>query len=191
MLDDNYSQQTTTPEINPQNNTSFQQNKVKDKKIKEFKLYSPTFQNNGKIPVKYCDFGIKGGQNISIPIKWENVPHNTQSLFLVIVDPHPVARNWIHWIIKDIPIDTFEIVENASNTKTLPQKAIELKGTQGDNFYHGPQPPKGTGSHPYEIHLYALNTNDFTISDQPNWQEIQNTLSPITIKESVLIGYYP
>ncbi len=38
----------------------------------------------------------------------------------------------------------------------MPAGSAELRNSFGEVGYGGPQPPKGTGDHPYVITLYAL-----------------------------------
>lgn len=163
-----------------------------DTSTQTFSISSPAFENNGKIPVKYCEKSVQGGENISIPLSWQGIPEDIQSLFLIIVDTHPVAKNWIHWIIKNIPADATEIPEGASGTNSIPPKSIELTGTEGIKGYRGPAPPPGTGDHPYEIHLFALNSpgDNIEIPATLDWGTIQATLEPYIIQRTKYTGYY-
>ena len=113
------------------------------------------FKDGEKIPTQYVMPGA-GGKNISMPLTWRNVPAGTKSFALSIVDPHPVAQNWVHWIVINIPANVSSIDEGASRKK-MPPGSAELKNSFGDIGYGGPQPPKGTGDHPYVVTLYALN----------------------------------
>ena len=189
-MDDNSSLNSST-ETQKQEETTNENKKI-DFQIenKDFIVYSPAFENEGKIPVKYCDKGVPGGQNISIPIKWENVPEGTKSLLLVIVDTSPIARNWIHWTVKNIDPKITELKGNASQTD-MPAGTVQLKGTAGKAFYKGPNPPAETGNHPYEIHLYALNTDNLEIGEPVIWEELQKILPKYVIAEAIWIGYYP
>jgi phosphatidylethanolamine-binding protein (PEBP) family uncharacterized protein len=38
----------------------------------------------------------------------------------------------------------------------MPPGSVELKNSFGDIGYGGPEPPKGTGDHPYVVTLYVL-----------------------------------
>jgi len=70
-------------------------------------ITSPVFQNNNFLPEKYtCD-----GPNINPPLKISNIPSNTKSLVLIVDDPD--ANNWTHWVVLNIPPNTFEILENS------------------------------------------------------------------------------
>jgi len=55
-----------------------------------------------------------GGKNISVPVSWKNVPAGAKSFALSIVDPHPVAQNWVHWLVINIPKEVTVIEEGAS-----------------------------------------------------------------------------
>jgi Raf kinase inhibitor-like YbhB/YbcL family protein len=118
-------------------------------------MSSTAFKDGEKIPIQYVMPGA-GGKNISIPLAWKNVPAGTKSFCLSIVDPHPVAQNWVHWLVIDIPAQVASIEEGASKKK-MPKGSVELKNSFGDVGYGGPQPPKGTGDHPYVVTLYSLN----------------------------------
>lgn len=65
-------------------------------------ISSTAFKDGEKIPIQYVMPGA-GGKNISIPLTWKNVPPGTKSFALSVVDPHPVAQNWVHWFVINIP----------------------------------------------------------------------------------------
>ncbi len=119
------------------------------------KLTSNAFQDKGKIPQQYVMQGA-GGKNVSLPLSWSGAPGGTKSFAVSLVDPHPVARNWVHWLVINIPPEAASLEEGAS-LKKMPAGARELKNSFGDLGYGGPQPPRGTGDHPYVVTLYALN----------------------------------
>ena len=109
-------------------------------------LSSAAFKDGEKIPIQYVMPGA-GGKNISVPLSWKNVPSGTKSFALSAIDPHPVAQNWVHWLVINIPATATSLEEGASKKK-MPPGSIELKSSFGDVGYGGPQPPKGTGDHP-------------------------------------------
>ena len=45
---------------------------------------------------------MEKAQNISPPLEWEDAPEGTRSFALAFVDRHPVARNYVHWLVADI-----------------------------------------------------------------------------------------
>jgi len=107
-------------------------------------ITSSAFQDGDKIPLKYVMPGA-GGQNFSVPLNWSGAPAGTRSFALTMVDPHPVANNWVHWLVIDLPQDTTSLPEGASGGK-MPKGAVELKNSFGETGYGGPQPPRGSGA---------------------------------------------
>ena len=75
-------------------------------------ITSSAFQEGGKIPSQYVMPGA-GGQNVSVPLNWSNAPAGTQSFALAMVDPHPIARNWVHWLVVDLPKDATSLARGS------------------------------------------------------------------------------
>lgn len=121
-----------------------------------FTLTCSSYADGGTIPMQYVDRGA-GGKNISPAFTWDDPPVTTKSFAFSIVDPHPVARNWVHWLVIDIPFRERELTEGASRSPALPPGAKELRNTSNSIGYAGPAPPKGSGAHPYVATVYALN----------------------------------
>jgi Raf kinase inhibitor-like YbhB/YbcL family protein len=105
------------------------------------KITSSAFQDGKLIPTKYAYHGVDGGNNISLPLSWSDVPTGTKSFALSIVDPHPVAKNWVHWFVINIPAGANSISEGASK-RAMPIGCKELLNTYGSPGYGGPEPPK-------------------------------------------------
>lgn len=120
-----------------------------------FALTSPAFESGGHIPAEYASTGVRGGQNVSMPFEWRGAPDGTRSFALVLVDRHPVARSWVHWMVTSIPADATGLARGASGT-AMPAGSVEHRNTFGAPGYGGPQPPIGSGEHEYEAVLYAL-----------------------------------
>jgi len=80
-------------------------------------ITSAAFKDGERIPTQYVMPGA-GGKNISLPLSWKNVPSGTKSFALSMVDPHPVAGNWVHWLAINIPASA------TSLGKTLGSAAI-------------------------------------------------------------------
>ena len=102
-------------------------------------LSSTAFKDGEKIPMHYVMPGA-GGKNISVPLAWSNAPSGTKSFALSMVDPHPVAQNWVHWLLINIPAKVTSLEEGASGKK-MPHGSVELKNSFGEIGYGGPQPP--------------------------------------------------
>ena len=121
------------------------------------KVFCPALLSAKYIPTKCAHRDVKGGQNISPAVEWADAPGETESFALSIIDRHPIAKNWVHWYVINIPAISREVAERASGIhKALPGDSMELRNSYGDIGYGGPNPPRGSGAHEYEITVYAL-----------------------------------
>jgi Raf kinase inhibitor-like YbhB/YbcL family protein len=151
-------------------------------------ILSTAFKDGEKIPIQYVMPGA-GGKNISIPLAWKNVPAGTKSFCLSIIDPHPVAQNWVHWLVINIPAQVTSIEEGASKKK-MPKGCVELKSSFGDIGYGGPQPPKGTGDHPYVVTLYALNVEKLDLGVNTSLSAFKKVVEGKVIGSAAITGKY-
>jgi hypothetical protein len=112
-----------------------------------FKISSPAFENNGKIPSTYaCD-----GVNTNPPLKIENIPREAKSLALIFDDTDAPRGSYVHWILWNIDPGVKEIKENS-----VPEGAIQGLNDFKKNHYGGPCPPGR--AHKYVFKIYALNS---------------------------------
>ncbi len=151
-------------------------------------LKSSSYPDNGDMPKKFVMRQI-GGQNISPEFHWENVPEGTKSFALIMVDPHPIARNWIHWVVVDIPPDVHSLEEGFSLSGKC-GGCRELNNSFGFKGYGGPQPPRGTGKHPYVTTVYALDVSHLEIEESPSYNELMNAISPHVLDKATYTGYF-
>jgi hypothetical protein len=151
-------------------------------------LSSPAFKDKEKIPIQYVMPGA-GGKNISVPLAWKNVPAGTKSFALSMVDPHPVAQNWVHWLVIDLPPQVTMIEEGASRKK-MPSGGVELKNSFGEIGYGGPQPPKGTGDHPYVFTLYALSVEKLELGGNTSLSAFRKAIEGKAIGSASITGMY-
>jgi Raf kinase inhibitor-like YbhB/YbcL family protein len=151
-------------------------------------LTSSAFTDGGKIPQPYVMPGA-GGQNLSLPLAWSGAPAGAKSFALTIIDPHPVAHNWVHWLVADIPGDATSLAEGASGRK-MPPGAVELKNSWGELSYGGPQPPKGTGDHPYVVTLYALSVAKLDLKPAASWADLKKAMEGKILGTATITGYY-
>jgi len=142
------------------------------------------------IPVEYASRTVQGGKNTSPGFRWTDPPTGTKSFALSIVDPHPVARNWVHWLLIDIPFSVREIAEGASRTDRLPKGCRELFNTDREPGYTGPAPPRGSGPHPYVATLYALNTERLVLDRKASLREFLAAVDGKTVEELSVTGFY-
>jgi len=151
-------------------------------------ISSSAFKDGEKIPIQYVMPGA-GGKNISVPLSWKNVPSGTKSVALMVVDPHPVAQNWVHWLVINIPANVASIEEGAPRKK-MPPGSVELKNSFGDIGYGGPQPPKGTGDHPYVFTLYALSVEKLDLGANTSLSAFKKALEGKILGSATLTGKY-
>jgi len=156
----------------------------------EFKLSSSAFKDGETIPPKYVCTKISEGKNISIPLQWTGAPSETKSYAIIMYDLHPVANNFVHWAVINIPSDNTKLDEGISLTKDMPNGSIELKNTSGNNGYIGPCPPKGTGKHEYKTIVFALDVDKINISKDASLDEFQSTIKDNIIQQAELSGYF-
>jgi len=151
-------------------------------------IFSSAFKDGEKIPIQHAMVGA-GGKNLSIPLTWKNVPPGTKSFALSMVDPHPVAQNWVHWMVINIPANVSSLEEGASKKK-MPAGAVELRNSFGETGYGGPQPPKGSGEHPYVTTLYALNVEKLDLGVNTSLSAFKKALEGRIIQSASITGKY-
>ena len=151
-------------------------------------ILSSAFKDGGKIPIQYVMVAA-GWKNLSIPLTWKDTPAGTKSFALSMVDPHPVAQNWVHWFVINIPANITSIGEGASRKK-MPPGSTELRNSFGEIGYGGPQPPKGSGEHPYVISLYALNVEKLELGVNTSLGAFKKMIEGKIIQSASLTGKY-
>jgi Raf kinase inhibitor-like YbhB/YbcL family protein len=150
-------------------------------------LLSSAFAEGKTIPVQYtCE-----GEDLSPPLRWENVPEGTKSLVLIVDDPDapdPEApmMTYVHWVLYNIPPDAKGLPENVAS-ENLPPGTAEGLNDWGRTGYGGPCPP--IGRHRYFHKLYALDTVLEKLN-QPNKSQVEEAMKGHIIEETELVGTY-
>jgi Raf kinase inhibitor-like YbhB/YbcL family protein len=72
----------------------------------------------------------------------------------------------------------------------MPYGAMELKNSFGQIGYGGPQPPKGSGEHPYVVTLYALNVEKLDVGANPSLAAFKKALESKIIESASVTGKY-
>jgi phosphatidylethanolamine-binding protein (PEBP) family uncharacterized protein len=113
------------------------------------RLTSPSFEEGGTIPKRYC--GQLIGQDISPALAWSPLPRQTRSALLVIEDLDALrAKPGILTIAAFVPHPA-GLAEGALQPSN---RALQFLAP-GDR-YNGPRPLPGHGTHHYRFHLSAL-----------------------------------
>jgi Raf kinase inhibitor-like YbhB/YbcL family protein len=118
-------------------------------------VHSSAFGDSGPLPLRFVSARV-GGSDISPPLSWTSVPAGTASLAVTCVDRALIARDFVHWMVIDLPPDLPFLAEGASGGPMIPGGAREIPGTSRLPGYAGPSPPAGSGPHPYEFAVWAL-----------------------------------
>lgn len=142
-------------------------------------LESPAFNVNTPIPRQYtCD-----GADISPPLFWQYPPANTQSFVLIVDDPDAPSGDWVHWLVFNIPANTWLLPEAAEN----PTGAVTGQNSWGQATYRGPCPPSGT--HHYFFRLYALDTV-LHLGSAADKSDVLKAMQDHVLETSELVGIY-
>jgi Raf kinase inhibitor-like YbhB/YbcL family protein len=153
-------------------------------------LKCTSYAHEALIPVRFVHSSVDGGKNVSPGFTWANPLSTAKSFALSIIDPHPVAKNWVHWFVIDIPFNERSIPEGASRTHALPRGAKELLNTGGQLGYEGPYPPPGSGLHPYVATVYALNVSSLNLPTETNLRQFLRAIEGKVIEEATVAGKF-
>lgn len=155
------------------------------------RVHSPALSNTRYLPTKFATTGVRGGENVSIPVRWEDAPEGTMSFALSIIDHHPVAHNWVHWFVVNIPSSSRELSERASlDKKAMPAGSIELRNTSGEFGYGGPQPPKGSGPHEYVVTVFALSSGSLPLTSSSSLLDFDAATKGKVLASASVIGVF-
>jgi Raf kinase inhibitor-like YbhB/YbcL family protein len=123
----------------------------------DFTLTSATFKDGTFMQQKNAGSNPQNkncvGQNVSPPLAWTNVPADTKSLAILMVDPEGRGgAGVIHWVAYGIPASVTGFAEGEVSKPS--DKYVGGKGTQGQGIYLGPCTPPGPLHH-YTFTLIA------------------------------------
>lgn len=150
-------------------------NTSNDSGLDHIMITSNAFENGGKIPAKYtCD-----GQNVNPPFEFEDIPHGTQSLVLIIGDPDSPSGDFVHWVVWNI------MPGSGINENSVP--GVVGKNSYGKISYNGPCPSSGT--HGYLFRVLALDT-ELELESGSKIDELEDAMKGHVLSEGQLIGRY-
>ena len=140
-------------------------------------LSSSAFEDAQEIPQKHG----KKIENLSPQLSWKDAPRETKSFALSLVDRHPVARNYVHWLVVDMDAGVTSLKEAASGA-AMPTGSREVKP------YAGPFPPSGT--HDYEFTWYALKTDRLDLPRKVSLEAFTKAVEPNAVATAKLVGKF-
>ncbi len=142
------------------------------------RIKSSAFKHTETIPSKYtCD-----GDDISPPLKIEEVPEEAKSLVLIVDDPDAPVGIWTHWTVWNINPKIEKIEEDS-----VPEGAVEGMTNFGSTGYGGPCPPGG--EHRYFFKLYALDSK-LELDPSTEADELEEAMDKHIIEKAELVGLY-
>jgi Raf kinase inhibitor-like YbhB/YbcL family protein len=140
-------------------------------------LHSTSFADGGEIAQRYG----KKAENISPQLFWTDAPPGTRSFALSVVDHHPVAKAYLHWLVVDMTADVMALEEGAAQ-RGLPRGAREVEA------YAGPFPPSGT--HEYTFTLYALSTETTDLPAKAGLEDFVRATEGHILATATLLGNF-
>lgn len=152
-------------------------------------MLQSSYKDGDKMPDKYGNIGVVGGENFSPPFEWSDAPEGTKSFALYLVDHHPVANEFVHWVVINIPATVNSIKEGVSGSDKMPSGSKELSTTYGRPGYGGPRPPAETGDHPYETIVYAL-SEELDLPQDINPKEFPQLIQDKVLAQASLTGLF-
>ncbi len=149
-----------------------------------FELSSPAFRENEVVPGKYtCD-----GEDLSVPLRWTELPPGTKSFALISDDPDAPVGTWVHWVLYDLPADTRELAEGLPGSETLSNGAKQGLTDFRKVGYGGPCPPPGS-YHRYFFKIYALDAT-LDLPPRATKAKVLEAMKGHILAEAQLIGRY-
>ena len=163
---------------------NFEMKNVKKEKF-NFVVTSSAFDNDYILSKYTAD-----GEDISIPLKFENIGCNGKTIAIIMDDPDAPSTNpFVHWLIWNIPTTITEIPENISTSAKVESLngAIQGKNDFGKFGYKGPNPPSGI--HNYRINVYVLDIY-LNLDSNASRNDLENNMQDHIIESSLLEGKY-
>lgn len=153
-----------------------------------FSLSSEAFGNGQPIEQVYT-MEAAGGRNVSPPLSWAEAPPKTRGFALEVVDMHPRANGWVHWLVSDIPAGEVGLQEDAS-AAGLPGTARQLTNGFGLAGWGGPQPPQGSGRHDYRFTVIAVDTPTLGLSADASLNDFRAAVKEHALDSASMVGTF-
>jgi len=149
------------------------------------RLTSTAFRQGGDIPQKYTC----GGDNVSPPFAWSDVPEGTRSLLLICDDPDAPGQVFHHWAAFDIP-PHWRGLKEGHGAESLANGFRQAINDFGKPGYSGPCPPRSDKPHRYHFQLNALSESALPVAPSATCVEVISLAMPYVLEFVELIGSY-
>ncbi|MBP2171159.1 Raf kinase inhibitor-like YbhB/YbcL family protein [Erwinia toletana] len=122
-----------------------------------FSLSSPDFSDNALLAQQFAGATPGNasctGKNVSPALSWSSAPQGTKSFALLVFDPEGAKGLGVsHLVAYNIPAERSSFAQGELTAGT---GYTGGKNTPGNDRYHGPCPPAGSGAHHYVFTLIA------------------------------------
>lgn len=153
----------------------------------ELVINSPSFEDQGRIPMKHTGFG----EDLSPAFEIKNLNEKGVSLVIIMDDLDiPFMKSYNHWVIWNIP-------RQESIPEGIPEGATvnSLNGAKqgigyGRNRYAGPKMPRFIRTaHRYVFHIYALDTY-LELSSQSRKKDVLKAMEGHVLQQGKITGEY-
>ena len=154
--------------------------------IRKFKVTSQDFENKRPMPdINACEFL---GSDKSPQLSFSNAPTNTQSFALIMFDKDAPDKNFVHWIVFNIPADLAELQQDIPNDTSPENGTKQGRNGTGEVGYFGPcPPPKET--HRYIFNVFALDTN-LNLDGSITKKELVKAMKGHILGKGKIVGLY-
>ncbi len=153
-------------------------------KTMEIKLTSTAFKEGENIPSKYTCEGV----NISPELKWKDSIKEARTYAIILDDPDAPGGDFVHWVIYNIPSNIYELHEDITPTRNIPDEVMQGTNSFGRIGYRGPCPPEGN-AHRYFFRIYALDTA-LHLKDGAEKYQLEKAMQGHIIAQGKLMGMY-
>lgn len=151
------------------------------------------WSNDGVIPLKYGCHAI-GGNAISFPLRWRNVPRAATNLVILFANAGAMLHDEndpVHWLVTDIPLNTgadYYVPPNASaNPALMPSGAIQHRNMFSAMGAYWPPCAQQNGTSLFVIHAYAIEASP-VIDNFRDAREVMNRF--VGVPFAKLTGVY-
>jgi Raf kinase inhibitor-like YbhB/YbcL family protein len=154
-------------------------------------LTTPDFKDGGTIPEKYTEAAKPTA--VSPALTWTNVPDGTVSFAVLVHDPDTAldktAREFVHWIIFNIPGSAHGLPQGMPNVAGLPDGSMQLKNSNNQIGYMGMGAPSPGPAHHYTFEVFALDTR-LNLGPDASQADVLKGMSGHVLDKGVLVGRF-
>ena len=153
-------------------------------------LSTPAFADGAVIPNKFSQADPKF---VSPKLEWTNVPPNTASFVLLVIDPDTAldktAEMVTHWLAFNIPGTLRELPEGVPVAAQLPDGTIQGKNRRGEPGYLGMGAGAAGPYHHYTFQLFALDTK-LQLGPDANSADVSKAMAGHILAKAVMVGRF-